>query len=131
MCVPAGTLSRYSPLSLVSTLRVVPTITTLTPASGAPDSAATTVPATIPVCCAARGEMKRVEIKTRAAYSGNAWARLMCHRQDDGRRHMWQKTRRRGRRLPRVADGPDAGVEREPLEPLHTGLLARTNAPMI
>ena len=76
-CVPAATLRRYSPLSLVNTLRAVPTITTLAPASGAPDSAARTVPETIPVCCAARVEMKRGEIKTRAAYSGHARARLM------------------------------------------------------
>src|SRR2546423_14096128 len=79
-CVPIGTLRRYSPFSFVSTLRAVPTITTLTPASGAPDPAATTVPETVPVCCAASGEMTR-----RAAYSGRAGARLMCHLEDDGR----------------------------------------------
>src|SRR5438067_4984830 len=31
---------------------------------------------------------------------------------------LWQKTRRRARRLPRVADGSDAGLQREPLERL-------------
>src|SRR5437763_11371397 len=55
LCVPAGTLRGYSPFSLVSTLRAVPTITTLAPASGAPDSVATTVPETVPACCATRG----------------------------------------------------------------------------
>src|SRR5207249_11740081 len=52
LCAPAGTLRRYCPFSLVRTLRAVPTITTLAPASGAPDSVATTVPETVPVCCA-------------------------------------------------------------------------------
>src|SRR5256885_409000 len=77
-CAPAGTLRRYSPFSLVSTLRAVPTITTLTPASGAPDPAATTDPETVPVCCAASGEMTR-----RAAYSGWAGSRLMHHLEHD------------------------------------------------
>src|SRR6266446_9433321 len=58
VCAPAGTLRRYCPLSLVSTLRTVPTITTLAPASGVPDWAAT-VPATVPVCWAALGSVTK------------------------------------------------------------------------
>src|SRR5207247_9759792 len=52
LCAPAGTLRRYCPFSLVRTLRAVPTTTTLAPTSGPPDSVATTVPETVPVCCA-------------------------------------------------------------------------------
>src|SRR2546427_13262864 len=55
LCTPAGTLRRYCTFSLVRTLRAVPTTTTLTPASGAPDSVATTVPDTVPVCGATKG----------------------------------------------------------------------------
>src|SRR5213594_4140815 len=55
LCAPAGTLKRYCPFSLVRTLRAVPTTTTLAPTSGAPDSVATTVPDTVPVCCATSG----------------------------------------------------------------------------
>src|SRR5438034_4677094 len=55
LCAPAGTLRRYCPFSLVRTLRAVPTTTTLAPTSGAPDSVATTVPDTVPVCCATKG----------------------------------------------------------------------------
>src|SRR5438105_4283695 len=55
LCTPAGTLRRYCPFSLVRTLRAVPTTTTLAPTSGAPDSVATTVPETVPVCCANDG----------------------------------------------------------------------------
>jgi hypothetical protein len=55
---------------LVSTLRAVPTITTLAPASGAPDSVTTTVPETVPVCCANNGTMGATS--KNAACSGTA-----------------------------------------------------------
>src|SRR5438046_10291350 len=55
LCTPAGTLRRYCPFSLVRTLLAVTTTTTLAPTSGAPDSVATTVPETVPVCCATSG----------------------------------------------------------------------------
>src|SRR5437867_4429640 len=70
VCAPAGTLRRYCPLSLVSTLRTVPTITTLAPASGVPDWAAT-VPATVPVCWAASGRVPK-----QAASSGRTRCEL-------------------------------------------------------
>src|SRR6266545_7274526 len=64
VCAPAGALRWYWPLSLVSTLRAVPTITTLAPASGVPDSAARTVPVTVPVCCAVSGVVRRTAAST-------------------------------------------------------------------
>src|SRR6266542_1288299 len=46
----------YWPCALVRAVRAVPTITTLTLASGAPSFAASTVPLTVPVCWAASAE---------------------------------------------------------------------------
>src|SRR5439155_19679273 len=50
---PAGMATWYWPCALVRAVRAVPTITTLTLASGAPSFAASTVPLTVPVCWAA------------------------------------------------------------------------------
>src|SRR5919198_805228 len=75
-CIPAGTLRRYCPLSLVSALRAVPTITTLTPTSGVAASAATTVPVTVPVCCATSGVQTRSAAnteRTRCDPTGYLW----------------------------------------------------------
>jgi hypothetical protein len=68
---------------LVSTLRAVPTITTLAPTSGAPDSAVTTVPETVPVCCAKR-DTRGTQNKN-AAHSGRTGVDFTGHLlEDDG-----------------------------------------------
>src|SRR6058998_404331 len=82
LCAPAGTLRRYCPFSLVRTVRAVPTITTLAPASGAPDSVATTVPETVPVCCATRGTRGRTN--KNATRGGTTGVDLTGHLLEDG-----------------------------------------------
>src|SRR6058998_2859816 len=54
LCAPAGTLRRYCPFSLVRTLRAVPTTTTLAPTSGATESGAPLVGASVVVVGTAR-----------------------------------------------------------------------------
>src|SRR6058998_2522003 len=54
LCAPAGTLKRYCPFSLVRTLRAVPTTTTLAPTSGATESGAPLVGASVVVVGTAR-----------------------------------------------------------------------------
>src|SRR6058998_974459 len=92
LCAPAGTLRRYCPFSLVRTLRAVPTTTTLAPTSGAPDSVATTVPETVPVCCATSGTTGTTGTTNRNAMRrGRTGVNLTGHLlEDDGLRiQVW------------------------------------------
>src|SRR6266480_2272946 len=112
---PAGTLRRYCPFSLVRTLRAVPTITTLAPASGAPDSVATTVPETLPACCATSGTKQTAN---RNAAFRAAGVDLTGHLlEDDGVADpgVASNTPPGVGALP-VADRSHPGLEREPLE---------------
>src|SRR5207245_662595 len=92
VCAPAGTLRRYCPLSLVSTLRTVPTITTLAPTSGVPDWAAT-VPATVPVCWAALGSVTK-----HAVSSGRTRCDLTVHLLEPGAARLLRRAAAPGRR---------------------------------
>src|SRR2546426_9821406 len=122
LCTPAGTLRRYCPFSLVRTLRAVPTTTTLAPASGAPDSVATTVPETVPVCCAIRGTKGTASRNT--TDSRSAGVDLTGHLLENGgsQVQVWaNNTASPADPLPgafssRFAHRSQPGFEREPLE---------------
>src|SRR5881628_4235779 len=116
LCAPAGTLRRYCPFSLVRTLRAVPTTTTLAPTSGAPDSVATTVPDTVPVCCATNGT--KGTTNRNAADSGRTGVDLTGHLlEDDGSLiQVWpSNTPPMVGSLP-VTDRSHPGFERKSLE---------------
>src|SRR6266576_2922892 len=103
-------------------VRDVPTTTTLAPASGAPDSVATTVPDTVPVCCATKG----ITGTTRrdATRSGSMGVDLTGHLlEDDGlliqvcpSNTAPPASALSGASTRRMADRPHPGFEREPLE---------------
>src|SRR5436309_197292 len=122
LCTPAGTLRRYCPFSLVSTLRAVPTTTTLAPTSGAPDSVATTVPETVPVCCATSGTTGTTN--RNAMRSGRTGVNLTGHLLENGgsQVQVWaSNTASPADPLPgafssRFADRSQPGFEPEPLE---------------
>src|SRR5437867_7546325 len=109
-------------MSSMRTLHADPTTTTLAPTSDAPDSVATTVPETVPVCCAIRGTKGTASRNT--TDSRSAGVDLTGHLLENGgsQVQVWaSNTASPADPLPgafssRFADRSQPGCEREPLE---------------
>src|SRR2546430_2864219 len=97
-------------------------MTTLAPASGAPDSVTTTVPETVPVCCANNGTIGATS--RNATCSGRTGVDLTGHLlEDDGVADpaVASNTPRVVDALP-AADRSHPGFERDPLKLFHRQL---------